>query len=121
MQGSVEINYSNKKLIASGIFHCFGNGNTTLKVIYRRDYINLDVNLIESNSEKSTLELHPKADDTLELRLTNYRKASRTKTIGPIAAGEIAGRPFYVLLGVSGGDADSLRAISYSVYVESDD
>lgn len=121
MQGQVEVSYQNKLLIASGNFHCFGDGISTLKLTYLRDYINLDINLISDEElETSKLELHPKSDDTLELRLSNYQWVKSEQTIGPVAVGEIANKPFYLLLGISGGSATSARSISYSIYIENE-
>lgn len=122
MQGKIDVSYANKHLIASGGFHCFDDGISRLRLTYRDDAINLDVNLISNDDqlETSKLELHPKSDDTLELRLSNYQWVNKEQTIGPIAAGEIAEQPFFIFLGISGGTASSPRRISYSIYVEDD-
>ncbi|MDH5711933.1 MAG: hypothetical protein OEZ15_09755 [Gammaproteobacteria bacterium] len=119
MEANVSITYQNKRLIASGTFFTFGEGETTLLLEYKNDYIKFVFDILNDESEhKNVISSRVVLPDTLRVTIQNYRMVMGNAVVGPTELGEMAGTSVFMLLSVRGAKSDGSKGITYSIYVQ---
>ena len=117
---SMQISHGNKVLVESGVFLTMGEGITSIKFEHKDDHVNIDINVIIDNSiaDHNSAEIFTKNQDTLELKLINYKQLMGNPALGPYKVGTVAGDYLYVIFRVSGTKHDITKEITYSFYIE---
>lgn len=119
MAVSTVITHGNRSLIASGTFITFDEGESRLELTVEDDRVEIIFNVINDGSDiRNNIIGQVELPDKFRVVIQNYRQVMGNPMIGPVALGQIAGRPFYLLFTVRGTKNDGSKIITYSVYVE---
>lgn len=119
MEAKVTISYQNKRLIASGTFFTFGEGETNLLLEYKDDSIRFVFDVVNDESEhRNAISSRIALPDTLKVTIRNYRMVMGNAVVGPVELGVIAGESIFMLLTVRGAKSDGSKSITYSIYVQ---
>lgn len=119
MAVSTRITHGNRKLVASGTFVTFGEGESRLELTVDDDRVEIIFNVLNDASEiKNDITGQVELPDKFRVAIRNYRQVMGNPLVGPVALGKIAGKPFYLLFSVRGARNDGSKIITYSVYVE---
>lgn len=119
MEAKVTVTYKDKRLIASGTFFTFGEGETALLLEYKSDSIRFVFDVVNDESEhRNVITSRVALPDTMKITIQNYRMVMGNAVLGPVKLGEIAGQTFFMLLAVRGAKSDGSKSITYSLYVQ---
>ena len=122
MAVTIEIRHQDRKLIASGTFITLDEGQTVLELTVDNDHVRIIFNVVNDDSgTRNDITGQVELPDKFRVEIRNYRQVMGNPMVGPVALGEIAGRPFYLLFSVRGAKSDGSKIITYSVYVEGAD
>ena len=118
-EAKLTITYQNKRLIASGTFFTFGEGETNFLLEYKGDSIKFVFDVVNDESEhRNSINSLIALPDTLKVTIRNYRMVMGNAVVGPVKLGEIAGESFFMLLTVRVAKSDGSKSITYSIYVQ---
>lgn len=119
MTVSTIITHGNRRLIASGTFITFDEGESKLELTLEDDRVEIIFNVVNDESDiKNNITGQVELPDKFRVVIRNYLQVMSYPMIGPVALGKIANRPFYLLFSVRGAKSDGSKIINYSVYVE---
>lgn len=119
MTVSTAITHGNRRLIASGTFITFDEGESKLELTVENDRVEIIFNVVNDESEiRNDITGQVELPDKFRVAIRNYRQVMGSPMVGPVALGKIAGRPFYLLFSVLGAKSHGAKIITYSVYVE---